>query len=58
MKTLQTLLMHDLRLQWRYGIKPRSDAAQARKDTEERVTWLMKEWEELSVRLAAVSEDA
>jgi ATP-binding cassette subfamily F protein 3 len=33
------------------------DAAQARKETEERVAGLMKEWEELSVRLAAGSED-
>jgi ATP-binding cassette subfamily F protein 3 len=31
------------------------DIAQARKDTEERVAWLMKEWEELSLRLSAVS---
>jgi ATP-binding cassette subfamily F protein 3 len=29
--------------------------AQARRDTEERVAWLMKEWEELSLRLSAVS---
>jgi len=28
--------------------------AQSRKDTEERVAWLMKEWEELSVQLSAV----
>ena len=34
------------------------DAAQARKETEERVAWLMKEWEELSLRLSSVSEDA
>ena len=34
------------------------DAAQARKETEERVAWLMKEWEELSLRLSAVSEEA
>jgi len=33
------------------------DIAQARKDTEERVAWLMKEWEELSLRLSAVSGD-
>jgi ATP-binding cassette subfamily F protein 3 len=33
------------------------DIAQARKDTEERVAWLMKEWEELSLRLSAVSRD-
>jgi ATP-binding cassette subfamily F protein 3 len=31
------------------------DIAQARKDTEERVAWLMKEWEELALRLSAVS---
>jgi ATP-binding cassette subfamily F protein 3 len=31
------------------------DIAQARKDTEARVAWLMKEWEELSLRLSAVS---
>jgi ATP-binding cassette subfamily F protein 3 len=31
------------------------DIAQARRDTEERVAWLMKEWEDLSVRLSAVS---
>jgi ATP-binding cassette subfamily F protein 3 len=31
------------------------DIAQARRDTEERVAWLMKEWEELSLRLSAVS---
>jgi ATP-binding cassette subfamily F protein 3 len=34
------------------------EAAQARKETEERVAWLMKEWEELSLRLSAVSEEA
>jgi ATP-binding cassette, subfamily F, member 3 len=34
------------------------DIAQARRDTEERVAWLMKEWEELSLRLAAVSGEA
>jgi ATP-binding cassette subfamily F protein 3 len=33
------------------------DIAQARRDTEERVAWLMKEWEELSLRLSAVSGD-
>jgi hypothetical protein len=32
------------------------DAAQARKDTEERVAWLMKEWEDLSQRLSVVGE--
>jgi ATP-binding cassette subfamily F protein 3 len=30
--------------------------AQARKETEERVAWLMKEWEDLSLRLGAVGE--
>jgi len=34
------------------------DAAQARKDTEERVAWLMREWEELSLRLSAAREEA
>jgi ATP-binding cassette subfamily F protein 3 len=34
------------------------DIAQARRDTEARVAWLMKEWEELSLRLSAVSGDA
>jgi len=34
------------------------EAAQARKETEERVAWLMKEWEELSLRLTVVSEEA
>jgi ATP-binding cassette, subfamily F, member 3 len=33
------------------------DIAQARRDTEERVAWLMKEWEDLSVRLSAVSPE-
>ena len=33
------------------------DIAQTRKDTEARVAWLMKEWEELSLRLSAVSGD-
>jgi hypothetical protein len=28
--------------------------AQSRKETEERVTWLMKEWEDLSLRLSSV----
>src|SRR5689334_9480302 len=31
------------------------DIAQARRDTEERVAWLMKEWEDLSLRLSAGS---
>jgi len=34
------------------------EAAQARKDTEKRVAWLMREWEELSLRLSAVKEEA
>jgi ATP-binding cassette subfamily F protein 3 len=34
------------------------ETAQARKEVEERVAWLMKEWEELSVQLATVSDDA
>ncbi len=42
---------------YRDGVRAR-DAAQARKDTEERVAWLMKEWEELSLRLSVVSEEA
>jgi ATP-binding cassette subfamily F protein 3 len=33
------------------------EIAQSRKETEERVAWLMKEWEELSQRLAAVAGD-
>ena len=33
------------------------EIAQARKDIEERVAWLMKEWEDLSVQLASVKED-
>jgi ATP-binding cassette, subfamily F, member 3 len=33
------------------------EIAQTRKDTEERVAWLMKEWENLSVQLASVKED-
>ncbi|HZP36183.1 MAG TPA: ABC-F family ATP-binding cassette domain-containing protein [Methylomirabilota bacterium] len=32
--------------------------AQARRDTEERVAWLMKEWEDLSVRLSEVSGES
>ena len=31
------------------------EIAQARQETEERVAWLMKEWEELSLRLSAVA---
>jgi ATP-binding cassette, subfamily F, member 3 len=42
-----------------YRDGPRArEIAQARKDTEERVAWLMKEWEELSMRLSAVSGEA
>jgi ATP-binding cassette subfamily F protein 3 len=32
------------------------EVAQSRQDTEERVAWLMKEWEDLSLRLGAVIE--
>ncbi|HKW94532.1 MAG TPA: ABC transporter C-terminal domain-containing protein, partial [Methylomirabilota bacterium] len=39
---------------YRDGTRAR-EIAQARKDTEERVAWLMKEWEDLSLRLSAVS---
>ena len=39
---------------YRDGQKAR-EIAQARKDTEERVAWLMKEWEELSLRLSTVA---
>ncbi len=38
---------------YRDGQKAR-DIAQSRKETEDRVAWLMKEWEELSERLTAV----
>ncbi len=34
------------------------EIAQTRKETEERVAWLMKEWESLSLQLTSVSEDA
>ena len=34
------------------------EIAQTRKETEERVAWLMKEWEDLSLQLTSVSEDA
>jgi ATP-binding cassette, subfamily F, member 3 len=34
------------------------EIAQSRKDTEERVAWLMKEWEDLSLRLSAVSGES
>jgi ATP-binding cassette subfamily F protein 3 len=33
------------------------EIAQSRKETEERVAWLMREWEDLSQRLAGVAED-
>jgi ATP-binding cassette subfamily F protein 3 len=33
------------------------EVAQSRRETEERVAWLMKEWEDLSLRLGAVSEE-
>jgi ATP-binding cassette subfamily F protein 3 len=33
------------------------EIAQARKETEERAAWLMKEWEELSLRLSSVEEE-
>jgi ATP-binding cassette, subfamily F, member 3 len=32
------------------------EIAQARKDAEQKVAWLMKEWEELSLQLAAATE--
>jgi ATP-binding cassette subfamily F protein 3 len=38
---------------YRDGQKAR-EIAQSRKETEERVAWLMKEWEELSLRLSTV----
>jgi len=34
------------------------EAAQTRKETEERVAWLMKEWEELSLRLSTVNGES
>jgi hypothetical protein len=42
---------------YRDGAKAR-EIAQSRKDTEERVAWLMREWEDLSQRLAAVAEES
>jgi ATP-binding cassette subfamily F protein 3 len=33
------------------------EIAQSRRETEERVAWLMREWEDLSQRLASVAED-
>jgi ATP-binding cassette subfamily F protein 3 len=41
---------------YRDGHKAR-EIAQSRKETEERVAWLMKEWEELSQRLSIVAGD-
>jgi chromosome segregation ATPase len=41
---------------YRDGRKAR-EIAQARKETEERAAWLMKEWEELSLRLSSVEEE-
>jgi len=40
---------------YRNGERAR-EVAQSRRETEERVAWLMKEWEDLSLRLGAVSE--
>ncbi len=42
---------------YRNGQRAR-DIAQSRKDTEERVAWLMKEWEDLSLQLSAVTREA
>jgi ATP-binding cassette subfamily F protein 3 len=42
---------------YRDGLKAR-EIAQSRKETEERVAWLMKEWEELSLRLSTVAGEA
>ena len=42
---------------YRDGQKAR-EIAQSRKETEERVAWLMKEWEELSLRLSTVAGEA
>jgi predicted nucleic acid-binding Zn-ribbon protein len=39
---------------YRDGQKAR-DIAQSRQETEDRVAWLMKEWEELSLRLSTVT---
>jgi ATP-binding cassette, subfamily F, member 3 len=42
-----------------YRDGPRArEIAQTRKETEERVAWLMKQWEDLSLQLTSVSEDA
>jgi ATP-binding cassette subfamily F protein 3 len=42
---------------YRDGQKAR-EIAQSRKETEERVAWLMKEWEELSLRLSTAAGEA
>ncbi len=42
---------------YRDGARAR-EIAQSRKNTEERVAWLMREWEDLSQRLAAVAEES
>jgi ATP-binding cassette subfamily F protein 3 len=42
---------------YRDGQKAR-EIAQSRKETEERVAWLMKEWEELSQRLSTAAGEA
>ena len=34
------------------------EIAQARKEMEERVAWLMKEWEQISLQLSSVKEGA
>ena len=34
------------------------EIAQSRKDAEQQVAWLMKEWEELSLRLSAAPDEA
>ncbi|OGK83283.1 MAG: hypothetical protein A2X52_01955 [Candidatus Rokubacteria bacterium GWC2_70_16] len=42
---------------YRDGARAR-EIAQSRRETEEQVAWLMKEWEELSARLSAAAEGA
>jgi ATP-binding cassette, subfamily F, member 3 len=42
---------------YRDGARAR-EIARSRKNTEERVAWLMREWEDLSQRLAAVAEES
>jgi ATP-binding cassette, subfamily F, member 3 len=42
---------------YRDGARARA-ISQSRKETEERVAWLMKEWEDLSLELSAVSQEA